>query len=346
MRRSREPKQGTSPQGLAKDAEVVLGCPPGAESSGRAVLYHIEFRRQAEPGQEVLLEFADPAPACAVGTSEAIDTITIPESVLPSNGNGEVGKVGRRAPSGHHCAAMVGDGRPDPPSLGAPVRAPAEGLEILAIVAGSPDEAGWRKNVRGWVEADAAPAVLAKVGDLRVWWAPGRAAILAPAEEIQPAVLAIAELAFYEAELRRVEAETAAAWPEADEDTPLAYDVTARDLARQEALGRRTVAVFDRRIRQTRIEPHLRQAGASLPPAARRLGNLLRRKARIPERLESLDSGTEVYEYIYELASQRMGEYRNSRRERLLEIIIIAILLFETCVMMVDAYIYWWASPD
>jgi len=156
----------------------------------------------------------------------------------------------------------------------------------------------------------------------------------------------VVELAFYETELRRLEAETAAAWPEAEQDTPLAYDVTAGDLARQEILGRRTVAVFDRRIRQARIEPHLRHAAADLPLAARRLGDLLRRKARAQERIESLDSKTEVYEYIYELASQRMGEYRNSRRERLLEIIIIVILAVETAAMFIDGFITWWASPD
>jgi hypothetical protein len=273
------------------------------ESADRATCFRIEFLRQAEPGQHVLMELLDPAPACAVSTAEAVDAI----------------------PAG---------------------AAPAEGLEVLAVVGGSQDEARWRKDLRGWVESDQTPIISAKAQNVLAWWGAGRAAILAPAERIQPALLAVVELAFYEAELRRIEAETAAAWPEAEQDTPLAYDVTAGDLARQKILGRRTVAVFDRRIRQARIEPHLRHAAADLPPAARRLGDILRRKARVQERLEALDGKTEVYEYIYELASQRMSEYRNSRRERLLEIIIIVILAVETLAMFVDGFITWWASPD
>jgi hypothetical protein len=289
-----------------------------AESTDRTTRYRIEFCRHAEPGQDVLLEFLDPAPAAAVSTAEAVDTIRPP-------------------------ARRVGRAERVPPSAAPP---PAEGLEVLVVVGGPQDETRWRKELRDWVGSGETRAVSVKVRDVLAWWGPGRAAILAPADEIQPALLAVVELAFYETELRRLEAETAAAWPEAEQDTPLAYDVTAGDLARQEILGRRTVAVFDRRIRQARIEPHLRHAAADLPLAARRLGDLLRRKARAQERIESLDSKTEVYEYIYELASQRMGEYRNSRRERLLEIIIIVILAVETAAMFIDGFITWWASPD
>ena len=63
---------------------------------------------------------------------------------------------------------------------------------------------------------------------------------------------------------------------------------------------------------------------------ARQLGAILREKAEVEDRLESVDEKTEVYEYIYELASQRMGEYRNARREMILEIAIIVILVVET----------------
>jgi hypothetical protein len=333
------------------------------ESAGGATWYRIEFYRQAEPGRQVLLEFLDPVPAAAVSTSQAIDAI--PSDAAPA----EMCRVGRaeRAPP----PAAFGEG-------------PADGLEVMAVVSGSEDEARWCKELRGWVTPRAEkgdrsnlchdhasmvpaggplrgkldlspfsvepcqerPAVAVKNQDVRVWWGPHRAAILAPAGQLQGALLAVVELAFYEAELSRLEAQTAAAWPEADKDTPLAYDVTAADLARQDVLGRRMAGVFERRIRQTRIEPHLRRAAAALPPAARRLGDLLRRKAKVPERVEALDGKTEVYEYIYELASQRMGEYRNSRRERHLEIIIIVILAIETLAMVIDGFITWWASPD
>jgi hypothetical protein len=212
----------------------------------------------------------------------------------------------------------------------------ADALEVLAVPNGSRDEARWRKELRGWVGAG---AVAAKAEDVLVLWRAGRAAIQGPAERLEAALLAVAEFAFYEAELRRLEAETAAAWPEAQDDTRLACDVTSSDVSRHKVLGRRTIGVFERRIRHARIESHLSQPAAELPPLARELGEVLREEAAVEDRLEWLDGKIEVYEYIYELASQRMAEYRNSRRERLLEIIIIAILLIET-------FAIWWTSPD
>jgi hypothetical protein len=53
--------------------------------------------------------------------------------------------------------------------------------------------------------------------------------------------------------------------------------------------------------------------------AAQKLGDELRERARIESRLETVDAQIEVYEGVYEMASQRMGEYRAAREEHVLE---------------------------
>jgi hypothetical protein len=277
------------------------------EPAGHAAYYRIEFLEEAPQGRTSLWEFTDPVPAKAVCDPPVVATK-------------DVGAI------------LEGPGSPG-----------ADTLEVLAAESGSQDEARGRDEFRAWVGA---PSITAKVEDVFVLWRPGRAAVRAPADRIESALLALAEFAFYEAHLRKIEAETAVRWPEAQDDTHLAYDVAAADLARHKELGERTVGVFHRRIRQARIGSHLSRPADTLPPLARQLGNVLREKAEVEDRLESLDEKTEVYEYIYELASQRMGEYRNARREMILEILIILILVIETIATVVDGLIYWYVSPD
>ncbi len=277
-------------------------------TAGKAAYYRIEFRPQAGQGR-VLLALPDPAPEVAVVAVEGSEPL------------GE---------------------------------APEGGLDVVTVSCSREDEARWRQELARGVEAGCcAPggaasesALAVKVEDVHVWWWPGRAAILGPAPRIVAALAAVAEFDLYEAEVRKLEAETALAWPKAQDDTRLAYDVVAADLAGHQELGRRTVGVFHRRIRHARIGPHLARPAADLPPLARRLGEALREESDVADRLESLDEKIEVYEYIYELASQRMGEYRNARREMFLEVLIIAILVIETLATFLDGFIMWWNAPD
>lgn len=165
-------------------------------------------------------------------------------------------------------------------------------------------------------------------------WHPGRAVLLCDPEQVEALLAAVAEFAHYEGELRRIEQEIAAAWHEIEQDNTLAFDVTPTDLGRSDAVGIRMERTFRRRILFARIEPHLGLPAADLPAAAQKLGEELREKAGVESRAEIVDSQLEVFEHIYEMASQRMGEYKAARQGHIMEWVIIVVLAAETLLML------------
>jgi uncharacterized Rmd1/YagE family protein len=68
----------------------------------------------------------------------------------------------------------------------------------------------------------------------------------------------------------------------------------------------------------------------------RMLAESLRAQARVEERLDTVDGQLEVFEHVYELAAQRLGEFRASRKEQHLEWAIIALLAAEVVMFLLD----------
>ena len=158
-----------------------------------------------------------------------------------------------------------------------PTTADRDGIDILLVPSPPKDNPALREELNQWVTTQGGDAPLTTtIHGAQIVWRPGRAAILAAADRIDPLVLAIAEFSFFESELRKLEREIADAWPELTADRPLAYDVTPRDLERHEQVGRRMGQTLERRMRHSRIEPHLHRTPANLPTQAQELGERLR----------------------------------------------------------------------
>jgi hypothetical protein len=193
-----------------------------------------------------------------------------------------------------------------------------------------------------WMEKSgdqSVPPVFVKVRGVELMWRPGRVLLQCDSEQTESLLSAVVEFTHYESELRRIEYEIAETWEELEQDKALAFDVTTADLERSAIVGARMNRVLQRRIRFARIEPHLYEATASLTAAGRKLGEELREKARIEARLETVDAQLEVFEGIYEMSGQRMGEYRAARQEHVLEWIIIVLLAAEMLLLL--AQIVW-----
>lgn len=176
--------------------------------------------------------------------------------------------------------------------------------------------------------------VFVKYRGVELTWRPGHATLQCDPGQSDVLLPALVEFAHYECELRCIEAEVAAGWTELEQDKALAFEATAADLTRSAVTGERMDRAFGRRIRYARIEPHLYEPGAALSAAGQKLGAELREKARIESRLETVDAQLEVYEHIYEMSSQRLGEYRASREEHTLEWIIIVLLAAELLTLV------------
>jgi hypothetical protein len=188
-----------------------------------------------------------------------------------------------------------------------------------------------------------AASIYLKYRGVEMTWRPGYATLQCDPGQSELLLPALAEFAHYESELRRIETEIATGWAELDQDKALAFEVKPADLARSEVVGARMNQAFGRRIRYARVEPYLYEPGAALSAAGQKLGAELREKAHIEARLETVDAQLEVYEHVYEMSSQRLGEYRASHEEHKLEWIIIVLLAAELLALV--AQMVWKLKP-
>jgi len=186
---------------------------------------------------------------------------------------------------------------------------------------------------------DAPPTTFIKYRGVELTYRPGHATLQCDPDQADTLLAAFVEFARYEWELRQIEEAVAAGWAELEQDKRLAFEVTPADLRQSHVVGCRMDKVLHRRICLARIEPHLFEADVRLPVTAQKLGAELREKARLEARLEAVDGQLEVFEHIYEMSSQRIGEYRASREEHTLEWIIIVLLAAETFALL--AQIVW-----
>lgn len=165
----------------------------------------------------------------------------------------------------------------------------------------------------------------------------GRVLVALPAETStadQEALLkALAEFFFLQHELTSLEGEINGQWGQAKTDLPLASDVHSKDLDRLNEVAGTTRAVWLRRIRLAQLERPMLRSQVALPPGAKKLAARLRRAFDVEGRLEILDGQIECFEYIYEMTNQRMGEYKNFRREFVVEILIALLLAMEVVLM-------------
>jgi hypothetical protein len=269
-----------------------------------ASLRRIRFVEAITGDDAVLMAFKDPAPGYAV-LSEAPATATCEDAAEPRDDFLDV------------------------------VLLPASTLPQGTPLATNKSFAEWIAKGGG----PAAPPVFVKVRGVELMWRPGRVLLQCDSEQAESLLSAVVEFTHYECELRRIEQEIADTWAELEQDKALAYEVTPAGLERSHAVGARMNRVLQRRIRLARIEPHLYEPGASLTAAGRKLGEELREKARTEARLATADGQLEVFEGIYEMSGQRMGEYRAARQEHVLEWIIIVLLAAEMLLLL--AQIVW-----
>jgi len=193
---------------------------------------------------------------------------------------------------------------------------------------------------KNWFESfendSRSPTITIKLRGAEVLWRPGRAMLQCDAEQTMPLLKAIVDFNYFENELRKIESEIAAGWADLEADKRLAYQVKPLDLELTEIIGRRMDQTLQRRIRHARIEPRLYAPDLQLSPGGQKLGEEMREKACVEDRSETVDSQMEVFEHVYEMCSQRMGEFRDSRQGHTLEWVIIILLGSEVILMIAD----------
>jgi hypothetical protein len=269
----------------------------GQTLDDRAKRLRVRFVGRAASGDVVLLAFDDPATSFAIQVEGPMESI------------------------GDDAEGTRGD-------VLDVVLLPLLGAAQAATNRGPADWLGTTNDPR------AASPIFIKYRGVELVWRPREAALQCDSEQADALLAALVEFSHYERELRRIEEEIAKGWAELEQDKALAFEVRASDLERSDIVGGRMGRVLQQRIRYARIEPHLYEPAATLTAAAQKLGAELRERARIEARLETVDAQIEVFEGVYEMCSQRMGEFRAAREEHVLEWVIIVLLAAEAFLML------------
>jgi hypothetical protein len=217
--------------------------------------------------------------------------------------------------------------------------AEGDGIDILTVLGQPGDPLEGDEHLTAWV-ADgmpgAGPPITLTLHGAQITWTPARAAILTTQERTTPFLLALIDFCHFENELRKLEREVAEGWPQLQLDTPLTHEVVELDPERFEAVGRSLQQTLARRMRLGRIAPHLSLPRSHLSPLANQLLDRLRDKVRVEDRVEAVGAQLEVFERVYEMASQRISDFNISRQERTLEWVIIFLLATEVVLLLIE----------
>ena len=232
------------------------------------------------------------------------------------------------------------------------IAAEAPVLEVLTAANDGMTEIDALDALRHWVDREPesgkpGPQTLAVHG-VQVVWHPGgpsggsvrpaRIGVAALAERLPRVVPAILEFACLEGALQTLEQTLALAWPQLEEDGPLAFDFDHRSERRRSVLARRFQQVLSLRANWAQLQPPLHRPLVYPPTLASQVGERLRERARLAERWESVGGQIEVFQNVYELCAQRAQDWRLAWKGHTLEVVIILLLLLQTMLLMFELF--------
>jgi hypothetical protein len=213
-------------------------------------------------------------------------------------------------------------------------------LSESVVDAGGPLEPGRAELLRIWVSGDDGvvghPPLLIQLQGVMICVGKDRIAMTGTTERMTAVTAATLEFFWLHAEVQRLEQQIEERWPELDEDTPGAFELSEAMLSSRERLQVRFQQMISAKALLARLAPFIECPVIYPPTLASQAAERLREKSRLGERLQHLREQLEVFERVYELCGQRLSDFISSRRSHLLEWIIIVLLSFELLLMVVD----------
>ncbi len=186
-----------------------------------------------------------------------------------------------------------------------------------------------------------APAPDAPTADVvwrggRVQWQPGLAVVHLKGSAQDDVLSALAEFAFYEAELRRLEVEMDTREATAADDVGRAHTVRRRDKAHWPRFTAAIEAFARMRLTFARLAPRFSEDPSAPGPFSHRLASRLFLHARTEARAEALDARLEACEDLYEGANDRVADAKGWHDGFIMELIIVLLLLLEVVLLCGD----------
>lgn len=202
------------------------------------------------------------------------------------------------------------------------------------------------QQIQNWTESTASKSavgnssiksILLTLQGVQIIWQPDRAIVFADPQRMDAVCQALIEATFHEQELRRIEMAVDAGWAQTQSDSVFAFEFGEQDLPQKESLSRRFQEVLTLRVRLARLVPQILVPHIYPPTIASQIGERLRERTRMPERLELIEEKLSAQERVYDHCTQRAGEYVVARKGHILEWIIIALLFLQTLLWVVDS---------
>ncbi len=173
----------------------------------------------------------------------------------------------------------------------------------------------------------------------KLFWQPGKAILQISASNIHKFFLSLIEFSFYEEELRKLETEINTNWPVVEKDTALTRQVNASDIKQVGHINEMTERVTLQRMRYVRMRSKLEDVPHFLLTPLKAFSSELLAQADTESRLDSVEGQLEIYKDVYELANDRISEFKFFHVEAKLEIFVILLLLAEVAIMILELFI-------
>jgi hypothetical protein len=136
---------------------------------------------------------------------------------------------------------------------------PKRQIEFLTIPAANHQATEMQNVAVSWVDVPTSKTSkqMMTLQGAQLYWNDTRVAILAAPERLETLRTALIETCWYDAELTSLERELATAWPEMQNDAPLAFAFDEKSLPRRKELQRRYERIISIRSRMLRLSPHV-----------------------------------------------------------------------------------------
>jgi hypothetical protein len=219
-----------------------------------------------------------------------------------------------------------------------PKKAPsAPGDELFVVFVQPKAVAEWEEISAGPLPSDSeSPNADVKWKEGRVRWQPGLAVVYLRGAIQEEVLAALVEFAFYEGELRRLEAEMDTREAAANDDVSRAHTIQRRDKAHWPRFTAAIEAFTRMRLAFARLSPRFSEAARGPGSFSYRLASRLLHQAQTEARAEALDTRLEACEELYEGANDRVADHKGWHNGHVLEVIIVALLMLEVVLLCVE----------
>lgn len=219
---------------------------------------------------------------------------------------------------------------------------PADNFNLL-FLPDAPSTADLRKKTEEWFNElrgnSREPAIELFSKPYRILWHSSRAVVSGGDRLTEEVFSALTEFAFLEGELRKLESKVAAHLAVCQNDIPLTHAINTSDLPRQNHANKMTEQITFSRMEFLHLTPCFDNLHGRLTPQAKYvIGELTEKTGVWDDRIEAVEDQLEFLGDLYELANDRLTEFSYFRREAMLELWIIVLLVLEFVVMFWEAY--------